>query len=206
MRAMSQITGATLIALMLVTGPAYALRIFKQCSADEALNFRKDTYARVGYIEELSINGKPLKRELTVTNPIKPSETMQVFAVLFQLSMRGYHHLEFSGMAGGHHLAELRDLILPDTIEFRFTIYEYNPITKRYFASVHTGGNTLRGISRKARSDRNQVSLRLHPEKDRRNTHGFSMKAIPSETSQTIVLAAVEGKEEKLDWVHQPRD
>src|SRR5512140_1288739 len=110
----------------------------------EGLNFNKDKQNPVGYIVSMTIGGKALTADLeTIKDPEKPGDNLSgnVVAVLnhYLWETGATDAVYMSGQVSTGNKQLLASMLLGDwssiEVVFKYVVYEYDPLAKKYFKS-----------------------------------------------------------------------
>jgi hypothetical protein len=128
----------------------------------QGYNFKKDIQTPVGFITELKIGDATFKSDQTCKDPMAPETDFAVVVVLtgvmWELGVTDGHY--FSGQVSVYNKQKMlmltyKDLTKVDVV-YKFSIYEYDPIQKKYFKCLlPTDDAALNGILEKNGSDLN---------------------------------------------------
>jgi hypothetical protein len=192
-------------ALMLVTGcsksavtpppPANAESNYS-CSVRQGFNFAKDEQVLVGHINYLKIGDMELTADMNVTNPTNPVTMVKVVAVVSYVSWSGGYAdpLQFAVQISTdtkNAVANLTHKSLSNTdVEISFSIYDYDPKEKKYFACFHTNNVKLKGLVYKSGGE---LALRVDMDQSMEvvspRNYTLSIGIMPQDISQEIFLA-----------------
>lgn len=130
------------------------------CSVEQGFNFQKDAQDLVGHLNKLKIGEKELAVDLGVTNPEElAGDKIKVVGVMSSIYWNGgfAESIQFScqvSNANKKDLAILTNTELSNTtVEFQFTIYDYDPDEKKYYKAFHTNDAALKGLIEKSGGD-----------------------------------------------------
>lgn len=157
--------------LQLAASPIYRF----DCSVSQGFNFQEDRHDLVGFVHYLKFGDDELPSDLKVIDPQDVSDVMRcphcglplpefdtdvtglidVFGVLSDVSWDGGHAdpLRFSiqvSTDNRNRLAKLLYSIAANVeIEIGFTVYDYDPVDKKYYKCFHSNGVRLKGLLHK---------------------------------------------------------
>jgi hypothetical protein len=169
----------------------------KSLDVVQGYNFKKDVQTPVGYITELKIGDVTLKADQTCKDPMAPETDFAVVGVLsgvmWELGTTDAHY--FSGQLSIYNKQQVLMLTYKDLskvdVEYKFSIYEYDPIEKKYFKCLlPTDDATLKGILEKNGSDLN-LSIADDPSREVQSPENYasSVGIKPQPTAQTVTVA-----------------
>src|SRR5437870_4325417 len=117
----------------------------KACDVVQGFNFKKDISTTVGFITALKVNNVEITADITCKDPMNPTTDYPVASVLSDVSWATgtTDSIYFSGQltAGNRQnlaLMVYKDLTVVEVL-FKFNIFEYDPIAKKYFKCYHCG-------------------------------------------------------------------
>ena len=127
------------------------------CDVSQGFNFQKDAQSIVGHANKIKIGEKEMAVDLTVTNPeVLAGEKVKVVGVVSSIFWEGGYAdpIQLSCQVSNANKKELAVLTHSDlsntTVEFSFTVYDYDPDKKKFFKAFHTGANVLKGLIQKS--------------------------------------------------------
>jgi len=176
-------------------------------SVDQGFNFRKDVSTPVGFIKTLSVNGKAMAADFEVKDPMNPTTAMKVVAVLSDTSwaVGATDAFYFSGQVSAPNRQDMQlmtylDLTNVETL-FKFDVYGYDPVAKKYFKAFHAGDVELKGILEKNGQDLN-LSCSDMPSSEVQSpiNYSFHIGVKPQPTEQNITLATADQKNVVKFW------
>lgn len=124
------------------------------CSIRQGFNFEKDNQDRVGHIESLKIGGDELAADIQVTDPenVSDSSGPKIVGVMQNIRWEGGYGdpILFScnvSNANYKKIATKLHTSLSDTsVEFKFSVYDYDPEKKQYYKCMHSNDVVLKGL------------------------------------------------------------
>jgi hypothetical protein len=127
------------------------------CSVSQGFNFQKDAQNMVGHINKLKVADKEMAEDLAVTDPENiTGDKVKVVGVVSGMHWDGgfADPMQIScqiSNANKKTLAVLTHSELSDTtVEFVFTIYDYDPDDKKFYQCFHTDAKVLKGLIEKS--------------------------------------------------------
>ncbi|MEX1368548.1 MAG: hypothetical protein AB1Z98_35795 [Nannocystaceae bacterium] len=163
----------------------------------QGYNFKKDVQTPVGFITALKIGDVTLKADQTCKDPMAPETDFKVVAVLsgamWELGVTDAHY--FSGQISVYNKQQVQMLTYKDLtkvdVEYTFTVYEYDPIQKKYFKCLlPTDDKKLEGLLEKNGSDLNiAVADDASSEVQSPENYAFQIGIKPQPDAQTVTVA-----------------
>src|ERR1700732_59001 len=115
------------------------------CAVDQGYNFRKDVSTPVGFITAMKIGTKALAVDTTCKDPMNPATDLKVFAVLSDVSwgVGGTDAIYYTGQITAPNRQDIQMLAYLDLtnveVLFKFRVYNYDPVAKKYYQCFQTG-------------------------------------------------------------------
>lgn len=149
---------------------------FYNCSIRQGFNFEKDQQFLVGHLVSITIGTQKLDIDQTLTVPTESfasggeadtTKGKAVTAVISTISWEGgyadpvYISCQLSNENQKKVSVMLHTNLLDNTIVFKFNIYAYDPIAKKYYLAFHTGDTDMKGLIYKTGGD---LSLTMDPD------------------------------------------
>jgi hypothetical protein len=197
--------------------------------AKQGFNFKKDQQMPIGFLTNLKIGQEPFDRDFWVNSPMSAtsptqSETegvaaegkLQVVAVLKQIAweMGDTESIDFEGVIGIVGKQKMSSLVYASMIdvdcEFGFTVYEYDPLNKKYYAAFGnkaSGGTDDAGaFISKGQIKKDSGALQLTIEADADTdvespiNYKFTLKVVPKPIAQTLLFATSATRKVTKNW------
>lgn len=172
----------------------------------QGFNFRKDKQTNIGFINSLKIGTVTLATDITAKDPLAPTTDLTVVSVMsdFTWGLGVTDSLSLSGQIGIANKQSVATLLLSDlsnvTVEVQLTIYEYDPLAKKYFKSFCTDA-VLKGIVEKEGGDLSLIAADdPSQEVQSPKNFAFSISVKPEPLSQSITLATGDTKNVVKQW------
>lgn len=173
----------------------------------QGLNFKKDKQTTVGYITSLKIGEAVLLPDLSYIAPIDPDKTRQAVAVLsnFLWEAGAADAFFFSGQLSVANKQALSSILMSNpedmAVEVVFSIYDYDPVAKKYFTSAHSRNIALRGTVEKQAKELNlTVADDPSAEVQEPINYAFNIGIKPVSFTQQIHIATTNNKELTKGW------
>ena len=205
-------TAGTVICLFasLLSTPASAAQFARALDVSQGFNFKKDKQTPVGFITEMQIGGLVLKADLeSIKDPESPDKALatKVVAVLNHYSWAtGVGDAVYlSGQLSTPNKQAISSALLgaaPPSLPviFKYVIYEYDPLQKKYFKS-NTSDVSLKGIVERNGKDINiSVADDSSNEVQSPKNFAFQIGIRPAPVSQSVNLAVGGGKKLVKQW------
>ncbi|MCA9548515.1 MAG: hypothetical protein KC933_00680 [Myxococcales bacterium] len=162
----------------------------------QGYNFKKDRQTPVGFITKLQIGLQSLAVDQTVKDPTDPTEDLKVVSVmsgvLWETGPTDAVYL--SGQVSVPNRQDVAMLMFSDLtnvqVVFQFTVYDYDPVAKKYFRAFHGDGTDLMGLVEK-RGDEHSLSIADEPslEVQSPENYAFQIGIKPQPSAQTLHIA-----------------
>lgn len=183
-------------------------QVRKNCDVYQGYNFKKDKQTTVGYVTAINIGGTDLAADQrTCKDPTSPDAALAVVAVLSDVlwELGPTDALYFSGQVSTANKQALLGLIYNTmtsvVVTFQFTIYEYDPIAKKYFECFTSGATTMNGLLEKRGEDLNlTVADDVSTEVQSPENYAFTIGIKPQPSAQTLTIATSSQKNVVKPW------
>ncbi|MCY1022805.1 hypothetical protein [Pyxidicoccus sp. MSG2] len=175
----------------------------------QGFNFKKDQQTAVGYILSVSIGGQALTADMeTISDPEQPDKalTSKVVAVL-----NSYHWdtgvtdaMYFNGQLSTSNKTKIAEMLLGTfanvEVVFKYVVYEYDPIAKKYFKSNFVDSD-LNGILEK-NGDRLTIKVANNESREVQSPKNFAFQIgiKPKTLEQSVNVAAASSKNIVKKW------
>ena len=173
----------------------------------QGFNFKKDKQTTVGFITKLNLGTTTLTPDQTCKDPTNPDQDVKVVAVLSDVLWETgvTDGVYFSGqvsVTNRQSIAQLAYLSLADVSSlFQFSIYEYDPLAKKYFRCFHAGDTDLKGILEKRGDELNlSVADAASTEVQSPENYAFNVGIKPQPIKQGLQLAVGDTKKFSKLW------
>jgi len=179
----------------------------KGCDVYQGFNFKKDKSTVVGFITALKVNEKEIKADITCKDPMNATTDLPVASVLSEVSWATgpTDAIYFSGQITATNRQDLALMVYNDLTKvevlFKYNIYEYDPVAKKYFKCLHTGDVEMKGILEKNGSDLTLgCSDDASTEVQSPLNYSFHIGIKPQPTEQSITIATADQKNVVKKW------
>lgn len=168
----------------------------KQLDVYQGYILKRDVQTPVGFLTALTIGGVTLKADQTCKDPMSPETDLAVVAVLSGVmwALGVTDALYFSGQVSVDNKQQVRQLLDKDLtkvdVTCNFSIYEYDPIAKKYFQCLFPNDGVLSGRLEKRGSDLNiDVADDASTEVQSPENYSFQLGVKPKPEAQAIMVA-----------------
>ncbi len=179
----------------------------KALDVKQGFDFKKDKSVPVGFISKMTVAGTALKADFgTIKDPLNPTGDIASVSVLnnFHWDTGPSDSVYLSGQISTANKQTLQTMLLNDLtnieVKVEFTVYDYDPVAKKYFKCVFLNAE-LDGIIEKVGSDLSlSVSDDASSEVQSPKNYAFQLGLKPAPTEQTINVAAADQKNVVKKW------
>lgn len=173
---------------------AQAGSIQKTLDVAQGFSLKPDATTPVGCIQSLTVGTTSLSADIETKFPLAPASSAKCVAVMssFAWSTVATDPVSLAGRVTPDNQAKLAALGAgSQEVTFQLAIYEYDPVAKRYFASVSSGGVDLKGAA-----DAGQITVGATPATDPSTpkSQDLSLTLKPRGGAQKINLSTSPGK------------
>lgn len=173
----------------------------------QGFNFRKDKQTNVGFINSLKIGTVTLAADITAKDPMSPTTDLAVVSVMsdFNWGLGITDSLLLSGQICLPNKQSIASMLLSDlsnvTVEVQLTIYEYDPLEKKYFKSFSSDA-VLKGLVEKEGGGDLTLACADDASQEIQSPKNFAffVAVKPEPLSQTINLAVAVSKNVVKQW------
>ena len=180
------------------------------CSVIQGFNFQKDSQQYVGHINSLKIgDGDEFAKDIEVQDPskIKEGEKVKVVGVVSDIYWEGGFAQPISfncqvSITNKKAASLLQHKEMSNTtVEFSFTIYEYDPVKKIFFKAFHTNEKAINGLVLKHGGELD-MAISMDESLDVPSPKNFAMYlgVMPKEEAQDVQLAVSDDAKFTKAW------
>lgn len=172
--------------------------------AYQGFNFKKDKNTPIGFITKISISNVSLNPDIEILN--SHNEAINVVAVLNHVSWQigVTEAVYFSGQISVPNKQIINLLMFSltsDEVNFEFEVFDYDPLSKKYYLSFHSNKTTLNGFLEKCGHDLNlTVADDASSEIQTPENYTFSIGIKPQEQEQILHIASGSQKNIVKSW------
>lgn len=133
--------------------------IYHNCDVVQGFNFVKGVQTKVGFLNYIYIDGEELNVDIEVTDPENTASLINVVGVLSSISWEGVFAdpIEINTQISQNNKNVISMLLHTDlasvTVNFQFTVYDYDPIAKSYFKTFYSDTILLNSAISKSGGD-----------------------------------------------------
>lgn len=134
-------------------------QLYYPCSLRQAFNFEKDAQVLVGHLVSIKIGTEELKADITLTTPTDNTATAAVVGAISSIQWEGGYadpvHITCNvSTVNQTKVGVLTHTKMADTtIEFKFNIYQFDQVAKKYYLAFHTEDTAMKGLILKQGGD-----------------------------------------------------
>lgn len=173
----------------------------------QGYNFKKDKQSTVGFITKLKVGTKDLSADQVCKDPTNPTTDLKAVAVLSDVLWETgvTDAVYLSGQistANRQEVAQLAYLDLSDiSASFQFSVYEFDPLAKKYFKCFHSSDADMNGLVEKRGDELNlSVSDAASTEVQSPENYAFNVGIKPKPEAQALQLAVGETQKFAKSW------
>lgn len=179
----------------------------KACDVYQGFNFKKDVSTTVGFITALKVNGVEITADVTAKDPLNPTTDLPVSAVLREVSWATgtTDAIYFTGQLTAGNRQNLALMVYKDLtsveVLFKYNVYEYDPVAKKYFKCFHANDTEMKGILEKNGADLT-LSVADDASTDVQSplNYSFHIGVKPQPAEQTLTIATADQKNVVKQW------
>ncbi len=124
------------------------------CSIRQGFNFEKDAQVLVGHLVSMKIGTQDLETDIKVTDPTNfgVDNDLDVVGIISDISWQGGYadplQIAFNVSNENSKLVSImKHTDLSDTtVVFKFTVYDFDPIAKKYYLAFHSDDTDMKGL------------------------------------------------------------
>lgn len=168
------------------------------CSVTQCFNFERDSQDVIGHLTSLKIGTFDYAKDLEVQDPtaINDSTKIKVVGVLSGIFWNGgfadpvSFNCQISTSNKQQSVILQHSTLIDTTVEFSYTVYDYDPIKKVYYKAFYTDPPGLKGLIAKSGDD---LSLCIEMDQSTEvvspKNFEFYLGVMPQEEAQAIQYA-----------------
>lgn len=180
----------------------------KGCDMYQGFNFKKDKTTTVGFITKLKVATSDITADFTVKDVLNPTTDLKVAAVLTSVLWETgvTDAVYLSGQISAtnrQNVALLTYLNLTNVeVTFQFTVYEYDPVQKKYYKCLHCNDADMKGILEKSSGGDLNITVADEPGSEVQSpiNYSFQIGIKPQPTAQTLQIATADQKTVVKSW------
>lgn len=179
----------------------------RPCDVYQGFNFRKDKVTTVGFITSLKVGTLELAVDLTAKDPQDASTDLTAVCVLSNCSwgVGVTDAIYLHGQISSANRQNVQTLLYTDlsdvTVEVLFTVYEYDPVAKKYFKGMHSEGTTLLGlVEKQGENVALDVATNASMEVESPENYAFFIGLKPQPSQQEITIQVSDTAKVVKQW------
>lgn len=179
----------------------------KGCSVYQGFNFKKDKSDTVCFITSLKINDAEIKADIACKDPMNPTTDLNVVSVCSEISWGTgtTDAIYFSGQVSAPNRQDIALMVYNDLTKvevlFKYSVYEYDPVAKKYFKCLHSAEAEMKGLLEKNGNDLTlSCSDDASTEVQSPLNYGFHIGIKPQPVEQAITIATADQKNVVKKW------
>lgn len=173
----------------------------------QGYNYKKDKQTPVGFITKLKLGETTLTADQTCKDPTNPTTDLKAVAVLsdIQWDTGVTDAIYFAGQVSVTNKQNILTLVYTSMTnvlaEFQFSVYDYDPLAKKYFLAFHSNNTDMKGILEKNGEELNlavadDASTQVQSPENYAATTGIK----PQPSAQALQVAVGDGKNFAKAW------
>lgn len=177
----------------------------KVCDVYQGYNFKRDKHTTVGLLTKLKLGETEITADHAMTDPLE--KEVNVVAVLSDVywDTGVTDAIYFSGQVSIKAKQAVAQLVystmVNSLVEFQFSVYEYDPLAKKYFLCFHSNDTDMKGILEKKGEDLNlSVTDDAGHVVQSPENYTLTLGIKPQPTKQALQLAVGDGKSFAKTW------
>ncbi|MCK6545283.1 hypothetical protein L6R52_05395 [Myxococcota bacterium] len=173
----------------------------------QGYNYKKDKQTPVGFITKLQIGTQSLAVDQTVKDPTNATQDLKVVGVmsgvLWETGVTDAVYL--SAQVSVTNRQDVALLVITSLtniqVVFQFSVYDYDPIAKKYFLAFHSNSTDMNGLLEKRGEELNvSVADDPSPEVQSPENYAFQIGIKPQPSAQTLHIATADQKNVVKSW------
>lgn len=173
----------------------------------QGYNYKKDKQTPVGFITSIKAAGTAFAVDQACKDPTNPKTELKVVAVLSDVLWETgvTDAVYLSGQISVVNRQTVAALIINDLtsveVVFQFSVYDYDPVAKKYFLAFHSNKTDMNGILEK-RGDELNITVADDPSSDVQSpiNYAFQIGIKPQPSAQTLHIATADQKVIAKAW------
>lgn len=173
----------------------------------QGYNYKKDKQTPVGYITKLQIGTQSMAVDQTCKDPTNPTQDLKVVAVLsgvlWETGVTDAVYLQ--GQISTANRQDTSMLVINNLtniqVVYQFSIYEYDPLQKKYFLSFHSNSTDMNGLLEKRGQELN-LSVADDESTEVQSPENYAMQVgiKPQPSAQALHIASAVEKNVVKSW------
>ena len=179
----------------------------RACDVYQGFNYRKDKVTTVGFINSLKVGDKEIKSDLVCKTPTDPGTDLKVAGVMSDVSwgLGVTDGVYINAQVSQANRQAVQELLYTDlanvAVEIEVTVYEYDPVAKKYYKGMHSEDTKLNGMLEKNGSTvALDVSTQASKEVEYPENYAFYIGVKPKEEAQTLTVQVSDTGKVAKQW------
>lgn len=173
----------------------------------QGYNYKKDKQTPVGFITKIKLAGTDLAVDQTCKDPTNPTSDLKVVAVLSDVLWETgvTDAVYFSGQLSAPNRQSVAAIVYNSLtsveVVFQFSVYDYDPVAKKYYLAFHSNSTDMNGILEK-KGDELNVSVADDPSTEVQSPINYSFQTgiKPQPSAQVLHIATADQKPVAKSW------
>lgn len=177
----------------------------KVCDVYQGYNFKRDKHTTMGYITKLKLGDTELTADQNCKDPTE--QDVKAVAVLSDVLWETgvTDALYFSGQVSVTSKQSIAQLVYSTMVNVlvvvQFSVYEYDPLAKKYFLCFHSNSTDMNGLLEKKGEDLNlMVADDMSTQVQSPENYAFTIGIKPQPSAQALQVAVGDGKNFAKTW------
>lgn len=173
----------------------------------QGYNYKKDKQTPVGFITKMTLAGTELAVDQSCKDPTNPDNELKVVAVLSDVLWETgvTDAVYFSGQISVTNRQNVAALVFNSLtsveVIYQFTVYDYDPVAKKYFKAFHAAETDMNGLLEKKGDELNvSVADDASTEVQSPLNYAFQTGVKPQPSAQTLHIATADQKPVAKAW------
>lgn len=173
----------------------------------QGYNFKKDKQTPVGYITSMKVAGTTLTADQTCKDPTNATSDLKCVAVLSEIlwEIGVTDAVYFHGQISATNRQNVASIVINDLasveVVFQFSVYDYDPVAKKYYLAFHCSSTDMNGILEK-RGDELNISVADDASTEVQSpiNYSFAIGIKPQPSAQVLHIATADQKTVAKSW------
>ena len=180
-------------------------KLNKICSIDQAFNFKQDMQVPVGHMIYLKIGNKEFHEDLELINPLN-NKLEKLVGAISCISWDGgkANPIKLTFNISTKNKQQASELVFSElsniAVEFKFVIYDYDPVKKTYYPCFHVEENLLGIINKSYDELAINISDHAASEVSSPENYNFDIEIVPQPEQQILAMAFSQTAKMAKEW------
>lgn len=173
----------------------------------QGYNYKKDKQTPVGFITKMTIGDTTVTADQTCKDPTNPTQDLKVVAVLsdvlWQTGVTDAVYLSGQVSTANRQSVALMvyNTLVNINVVFQFSVYDYDPLAKKYFLAFHSNSTDMNGLLEKRGDELNlSVADDASVEVQSPENYAISVGIKPQPSAQALHIATGDQKNVVKSW------